>query len=210
MEKLSRREKEKQAREADIISAAERLFAENGYANVSMEQIAAEAEFTKRTLYQYFSGKEDLFFAVAFKVFKNLFTDCRQAMGKGKNGFEKMRLGFRAYFRFYQEFPEAFRLMSYVAQAKKKDSPWLKEWLRFDGYMFEEIAAVLELGKHDGSMRPDLDAQKSAYAVAFILTGFFTELSETGRTFTEHFQLDQEEFSLFALDLLASALRAPR
>jgi hypothetical protein len=121
-----------------------------------------------------------------------------------------MRLGFTAFYQFYQESPEAFRLMGYVGQAKKKDSHWLREWMRLDGYMFGEIASVFELGKRDGSMRGDLDAQKSAYVVAFILTGFFTELAETGTAFIEHFGLDQEEFSMLALDLLASALRAPR
>jgi hypothetical protein len=121
-----------------------------------------------------------------------------------------MRLAFMAYFRFYRDFPESFRIMNLMGQAKKKQTPVYKEFLRFDDYMFQEFASVVEQGKADGSLRGDLDPRKTAYAVAFILTGFFHELSETGTTFTGHFRLDQEEFSLFVLDLLSDALRPNR
>ena len=49
---LQRRERERLAREAEILSAAERLFITKGYENTTMDVIAKEAEFTKRTLYQ--------------------------------------------------------------------------------------------------------------------------------------------------------------
>jgi len=207
MDTLSRREKEKKARETEIISAAEKLFYKNGFDNVSMDQIAGQAEFTKRTLYQYFAHKEDLYFAVALKGFKQLFAYCREAIEKGKSGFDKIRLSFMAYYRFYKDFPETFRLMNRIGYVKKKESPKQQEWLWFDDYMFQALADVFEQGKADGSIRNDVDAVKGAYAVAFITTGFFHQLSETGQTFTRHFNLDQEEFSRFALDLLAYALR---
>ena len=208
MKKLSRREKEKQAHKQDIIAAAEKLFYTYGLDGVSMDRIAREAEFTKRTVYQYFSSKEDLYFAVALKGFKTLFGYCREAIAGGKNGFEKIQLAFMAYFGFYKDFPESFRLMNRIGQAKKKRSPAYQEFLEFDDAMFKELAAVLKQGKRDGSIRSDINPEITAYAIAFITTGFFHELSETGVAFTEHFNLDQEEFSRLALDLLSGALRA--
>lgn len=41
---------------------ATRLFAAKGFHNVSMHEIAAEAEFATGTLYNFFTSKEDLFF----------------------------------------------------------------------------------------------------------------------------------------------------
>jgi len=43
---------------------AKRLFAEKGFHNVSMQEIAAAAEFATGTLYNFFPSKEDLFFQV--------------------------------------------------------------------------------------------------------------------------------------------------
>lgn len=210
MKKLSRREKEKLAREAAMVAAAEKLFAQHGFEHVSMDAIAKEAEFTKRTLYQYFSSKEDLYFAVILKGFKQLAVYCQTEVEKGQNGFEKLRLVSQAYYQFYKDFPETFRLMNYIGRVKTQaeNVPKRQEFMQFDNQLFEGFARLIEEGKADGSIRADLDAMKGACTVAFVLTGFFYMLSETGKTFTKHFALDQEEFSLFALDLLSDALRA--
>ena len=49
---------------ADILSAASRLFAERGFAQVSTAALAEEAGVSTATLYRYFADKESLFVAV--------------------------------------------------------------------------------------------------------------------------------------------------
>ncbi|HSX64053.1 MAG TPA: TetR/AcrR family transcriptional regulator [Pseudoxanthomonas sp.] len=48
---------------AAILDAAKRLFARDGFARVSMDQIAAEAGVSKLTVYSHFGDKEALFTA---------------------------------------------------------------------------------------------------------------------------------------------------
>ena len=48
---------------AAILEAAKRLFPKEGFAGVSMDQIAAEAGVSKLTVYSHFGDKEALFFA---------------------------------------------------------------------------------------------------------------------------------------------------
>ncbi|MBN1699146.1 MAG: TetR/AcrR family transcriptional regulator [Spirochaetales bacterium] len=206
MKKKSRRDIERQARKEGIINAAEKLFCTYGFSRVSMDQIAAEAEFTKRTLYQYFSGKEDLYFAVTLKGFRTLFAYCGKAIEKGGNGFDKIRHAFMAYFHFYTDFPELFRLMNRIGQIRKKAGPGFDEFRQFDNYMFQELSAIIGQGIRDGSIRGDIEPLKTAYSIAFILTGFFHELSETGQSFTAHLGLNEEAFSRYTLDLLAYAI----
>ena len=43
-----------------IIAAARRLFNRYGFKKVSMDEIAREAGVTKKTIYMYFSSKEEL------------------------------------------------------------------------------------------------------------------------------------------------------
>ncbi|MCD6380682.1 TetR/AcrR family transcriptional regulator [bacterium] len=58
---LSRKEKEKLWRRHHMLSSALELFAEKGYHNISMRNIANKAEFAIGTLYKFFRNKEDLY-----------------------------------------------------------------------------------------------------------------------------------------------------
>ena len=44
-----------------IVEAARKLFYKFGFKKVSMDEIAREAGVTKKTVYTYFSSKEELF-----------------------------------------------------------------------------------------------------------------------------------------------------
>jgi|WetSurMetagenome_2_1015567.scaffolds.fasta_scaffold32681_2 AcrR family transcriptional regulator len=50
----------KRARPGEILDAALVIFQKNGYSAARMEDIAAQADITKGTIYLYFTGKEDL------------------------------------------------------------------------------------------------------------------------------------------------------
>jgi AcrR family transcriptional regulator len=58
----SLREQRKARTRADLAAAALELFAERGFAAVTMTDIAAAAGVGERTLYRYFSDKEELLF----------------------------------------------------------------------------------------------------------------------------------------------------
>ena len=51
------------AKEASIVDAAQRIFLARGYEGASMDAIALEANVSKRTVYNRFASKEDLFAA---------------------------------------------------------------------------------------------------------------------------------------------------
>jgi AcrR family transcriptional regulator len=53
-----------EGRRADVLSAARRLFAKNGYAQTSIRAIAAEADVNHALVITYFGGKEALFMEV--------------------------------------------------------------------------------------------------------------------------------------------------
>jgi AcrR family transcriptional regulator len=59
MARVTRAESKARTRER-LLSEAERLFRERGYAATSLEQIAEAADVTKGAIYGHFSSKEDL------------------------------------------------------------------------------------------------------------------------------------------------------
>ncbi len=70
---LSRRERERLSRRTAILDAAKAVFAERGYAEATLEEIASRAEFGKGTLYNYFpEGKEQMLLAIFDQLYDGL------------------------------------------------------------------------------------------------------------------------------------------
>ena len=212
MDTLSRKEKEKQTREEDIINAAEKIFTLMSYNGASMEEIAKEAQFTRKTIYQYFADKDDLYYAVIARGFSGLLSYFQEDIQDGHNGFEKLQRLMSAYYRFYRDFPSTFNLMTYVGYIKSNKEITIKqqEFNKITELLPKEVSKVIEEGKADGSIRTDIDTMSATYSAEFLTTGFFHMLSVSGKTFTDHFSLNQENFVLFNMNLLCDSFRSKK
>jgi AcrR family transcriptional regulator len=68
-QRLSRKESQLQTRDL-LLDAALKVFSRRGYHAASVEEIAAEAGFSKGAVYSNFSSKEDLFLALIDRRFE--------------------------------------------------------------------------------------------------------------------------------------------
>lgn len=211
MKELTRRQREQLEREDAIVSKAEKLFCKHGFEKVSMNDLAKEAEFTKRTIYRYFTSKEDLYFAVALRGFQRLFDMIKSKSRKGNTGFEKIRMSYYAYYEFFCKFPRLVQLinMSGVIKSDTEDKnvPYRKKFIDFDKHLFEELIGMFIEGKSDGSIRSDLEISQLALSSIFVTSGFFQMLSLSGNTYTQHFSLDKEAFIKLTIEMLLDSLR---
>ena len=200
---LSRREREKTAREAEIIAAAEKLFYEKGFENTSMDEIARASEFTKRTLYQYFINKEDLFFAVTLKGVKQLLSYIQKAASRGKTGFQKIRFIKEAAYNCSRDFPDIFRMMNYIQYIRSDadSSPNQQEILDLNNQVFYEFKNAINEGREDGSIRRDFDTTLETFAFFFVITGSISRLSEVGDIYSMRFGVNTDTLAKLTFDL---------
>ncbi|OLZ74812.1 TetR family transcriptional regulator [Streptomyces sp. IMTB 2501] len=63
----------REAKRAEIVAAARRCFARDGFHQTSMPDIAAEAGVSAGAPYRYFTGKEDIILAIAGDAFRLIF-----------------------------------------------------------------------------------------------------------------------------------------
>ena len=65
-----------------IVEAADRLFLERGFGAVSMDELAEAAGVARRTLYNQFSSKEEIFREMLLRVSRQL--ERRVSAGRSK------------------------------------------------------------------------------------------------------------------------------
>jgi AcrR family transcriptional regulator len=107
---LSRRERERLFRKNEIISASVKLFAERGFDATTLDDIALAAEFGKGTIYNYFSGKEEIYSAIVDEVSTNLSSIIQETDGTTSSAREFLIVYTRKIFNYCLENKEAFVL----------------------------------------------------------------------------------------------------
>ncbi|HEX2944671.1 MAG TPA: TetR/AcrR family transcriptional regulator [Clostridia bacterium] len=207
MEKqLSRQEREKIGIENTILQHAEKLFSSNGYGNTSMDILADNCEYTKRTIYRYFTCKEDLYFAVLLRGHIRLLENIREKIQCGNTGYEKIRLAYGAFFDFYKNSGSLFDLMSEIRSTKsKKDLHTLPYYIKYADCIrtiYKEIMTLFEMAACDQSIRTDVEAAQLGFSSIFLLNGFIHMLSLCGDSFMDFFSLDKEQFIALTENLL--------
>lgn len=81
-ERSSRRERERARHRREALAAAERLLAELPYTAISVQRIAAEAEFSVGYLYKLFPSKDDLYLSLVGARKDELLEAVRAAAGR--------------------------------------------------------------------------------------------------------------------------------
>lgn len=101
---LSRRERERRTRRRAMLDAARAVFAEKGYADATLGEIADRAEFGKGTLYNYFEGgKEELLFAVFDDIIGEMEALIRTVFEDEFNEDQSLRSAFHTFVKRHFE-----------------------------------------------------------------------------------------------------------
>lgn len=113
---LTRKERERLTRRHLMLDAACAVFAEKGYADATLDEVAQRAEFGKGTIYNYFEGgKEEILFAVfddLYDALCRLVEETFNADQIGERPFREVFEGFlTALFAFFRERQDQFMIM---------------------------------------------------------------------------------------------------
>jgi len=98
-------------REQQMLTAAHELFAERGYAAVTMDDVAAAAGITKPLLYNYFGNKERLYLACMQPAGEALVSTVVRAVAGTTNAADALDAGLRSFFAFLAEDRAAWRVL---------------------------------------------------------------------------------------------------
>lgn len=147
----------KAERRRSMISAARKLFAEYGFENTTMQNIADEAKVGVATLFRYFPRKEDLIIEVVKEAIEQQVPRFEEIIQSNKTGIEKMEDVLSAYIGFIsEEYRETTKLLEafelYIAFIPVEKS-MLEEIGKAYGKISHIIYEIVKEGKMDGSIQ---------------------------------------------------------
>ena len=202
-----RRRQEQEIKRKDIIDAAERVFFSKGYESASMDEVAKEAEFSKRTVYVYFSGKEQIYFEIMIRGYRLLLEKIENSFRENqpRNAAEELRCLFFTFFGFSEEYPAYFKaIMEY--ETKDSDSRTgiedesKAECYRLGEQIFGYLSRALQKGVAEGSLRKGLESEKAALILWACAIGVFNTGEKKGAYLKNYHQTDPREFVTEAFD----------
>lgn len=178
-----RREREKEQRRQEILTAAEVVFFSKGYKEATVDEIAARAELSKGAVYLYFSSKEEMAAAIVLKAIQLLNEAFRSAAASCERGLDKIGAIGQAFFKYYQEKTDYAGFMRQMSELAG-DSPAAAACNAAGGETFRIMADAISSGQQDGSIRPDLDPLLTALTLASYSQGVL-EMAVQGKPMLE-------------------------
>lgn len=152
-----RRERERQARRQAILDAAERVMSRSGLWATTMEEVAAEAEFSKGTLYLYFDNKDALCAAIADRSLSGLSPKLEEVMRPEPTALGKLSRSMELYARFLRDRPHLFRMMlSWMLMGVQDgEGSALSDYRQAVGQLVGRVVEVISEGQREGTIRTD-------------------------------------------------------
>ncbi len=105
---------------AQILQAAEKLFAKKGFYPTTIDEIAKEAKSAKGTIYLYFNNKEDLFFSVIETKLDLLLNKIQEAVKKPGSASQRIKAAISIHLKFLEENKNFFKVMQSFPEGLKK------------------------------------------------------------------------------------------
>lgn len=207
-----RREKGKEIRRSDIIEAAERIFFSKGYANATMDDVAKEAEFSKRTVYVYFNSKEQIYFEIMTRGYRLLLNMLKEDLEIVKGGaVDEIRQMALTLYRFGRESPEYFKAIMEYENGELDFRKGIPDKVREECYALGEqvlgyLTAALERGIAEKSVRGGLDIVKTALVLWACMLGVLNTARKKENYIRNYHGTEPDELISAAFQLILGSI----
>lgn len=158
---VSRKAAEHKVRKQLILDAARRLFDQKGIEATNMDDIAAAADYTRRTLYAYFRSRDEICLALFIEDQSARWLEQKQELAKVDDGLQKIIRWGESLYSFTCRNPHSIRLQLYwdlkgIDRSLISDDVFA-EFEKLNNELAEGLREIFHLGVSDGSLRPELN-----------------------------------------------------
>lgn len=137
-----------------ILKAAVKVFADKGFYNARVSEIAKEADVADGTIYLYFKNKDDILISLFEEEFGQIVENMRKELEKEKDPLQKIRKFAQVHLSILQKQQQ---LAEVLGVEVRQSSKFMKEYVNkpFIEYL-NLIRAIVVEGQEKGIIRKDL------------------------------------------------------
>jgi TetR/AcrR family fatty acid metabolism transcriptional regulator len=140
-----------------ILKVATEVFAEKGFNETTVSQIAQKAKISEGSIYHYFASKEDLLFSIPEERMENFLSGLHESLEGIKGALNKIRKLIWYHLQFYQKNRDyVLILLQNIRQNPRFNSTRAYSLIRNFGKL---VAQIIEEGKEEGAIRRDVDSR---------------------------------------------------
>lgn len=152
-----------------ILKAAEQVFAQKGFTDTTIADIAREAKVADATIYEYFQNKEDILFSIPLETAKIAISGMETWLKYFHNPLEKLRAIIYAYMDFIQNNPNYAAISFLILKQNRK-------FIKTEGYKkvrewAQLITQIINEAIKGGYINKDIDP----YALRTVILGAVEE-----------------------------------
>jgi AcrR family transcriptional regulator len=152
------RQRDAERTRAEILDVATSEFADRGYAGARVDEIAAKTSTTKRMIYYYFGGKEQLYVAVLERAYKRIRGLEQQLDVEHLDPVQAVRELAGLTFDHHEAHPEFIRLVSIENIHRAEHIARSEALSGLANPVLDVLGRILERGWDAGLFRDDVDA----------------------------------------------------
>jgi TetR/AcrR family transcriptional regulator len=205
-----RRGEERERRSAEILDAAEALYAKKGWDALTIDQVARSARLSRALVYVYFRDKEELLFAIGERAMRLLRDRFIGAAASYALGMDKVEAIGRAYMGYAHEFPHYFDFCTrFQAHAVALDPGSHEGGCRTAGdEVLGVVVQAIEAGLRDGSIRPDIGEPALLATTLWAFTHGIIQLAMAKGSDLARFGIAIPDLSNYAFGLIRTVVQS--
>ena len=151
------RQRDKDRTRADILDVATREFADKGYTGARVDEIAERTSTTKRMIYYYFGGKEQLYIAVLERAYLAIRALEAELDVEHLEPEEAIRRLAELTFDHHEAHPDFIRLVSIENIHRAEHIARSEVLAGLANPALDGLTQILERGRAAGRFRDDVD-----------------------------------------------------
>ena len=164
-----------------LLEAAGRVYARRGFDGATLDEVAAEAGFTKGAVYSHFGSKENLLLALSARQRTAELAEQLELFDRDRASSERPLAGSARWMELLHEEPDRFRLFVELWVRAQRDERLRATLAEGVEDLREMLAGFAAAGAADAGIEPDagVDRQLANVFVALVMgMGLITLLDE--------------------------------